>query len=205
MISLAALAIFSGLSLNLLLQFALGTASVAGDSVIRRKRELPLFQFGVLFVSVLLLWVVFSCLLPSGWRGFLVYFLCFPLSALACLALELFGERVLFRFIPGIHPKSDTINKTFSAFTAYDGLVLVSLIITLTLSGSFADAFVLSLFFSLGNLMAMLILNEIYRKSTMEMIPRFLRGTPLILVSMGLLSIIFASAAGILFKVLETF
>jgi len=205
MISLAALAIFSGLSLNLLLQFALGTAGAAGDRPYRGRRELPLFQFGIMFISVLLLWIIFSDILPPSWRGFLEYFLYFPLSALVCAGLELLGERVLLRIIPRMQPKFEGIKKVFSACTAYDGLVLVSLIITLAISGSFAGAFVLSLFFALGNLTAMLVLNEIHRKSTMELVPRFLRGSPLILISMGLLSLISASAAGIFYKILEVF
>jgi len=205
MISLAALAIFSGLSLNLLLQFALGTACVVGDRTDKEKRELPLFQFGVMFFSVLLLWIIFSGILPFRWRGFLEYFLCFPLSALVCAGLELLGERILLRLVPRIQPKFEGVHKVFSAYTAYDGLVLVSLIITLGISGSFAGALVLSLFFALGNLTAMFVLNEIHRKSTMELVPRFLRGTPLILISMGLLSLISASAAGIFYKILEVF
>jgi len=203
MISLAALAIFSGLSLNLLLSFALGAAGIAGDRLPKGQsaRALPVCQLGFLFIAVLFLWVVFTYVFPPHWRGFSEYFLFFPLSALICLGLELFREQVLQRFIP----KLGAAKKVFSALTAYDGLVPASLIITITVAGSFLSAFIITLFFALGNLLAMLILNEIRRKSTLEWAPRFLRGSPLILISMGLLSLIFASAAGLFFKLLEVF
>jgi electron transport complex protein RnfA len=95
--------------------------------------------------------------------------------------------------------------KVFSAFTAYDGIVPVSLVITLILAANFREAFVLVLFFVLGNVTAMLILFEIRRRSEMELVPRYLRGSPLIFISMGLLSLISASAAGLCLKILEVF
>ena len=199
MISLAALAVFSGLSLNLLLSFALGAAGVAADTHPKSetRRQLPLFQLGVLFIAVLFLWIIFSHIMPPLWMGFSEYFLFFPFSALICMGFELFREKVLSQKFP------KTGVKAFSAFTAYDGLVPASFLITFALAESFADVTVLALFFALGNLAAMLILNEIRRRSTFEWVPRYLRGTPLVLISMGLLSLVSASAAGICFKMLE--
>jgi len=192
---LAALAVFSGLSLNLLLSFALGISGKAafGDT---SSRPLPLLQLGLLFVSVLFLWMFFSALLPPFWRGFSVYFLFFPVSALACMGLESLAARALPKTTGGRE-------KVFSAFTAYDGLVPASLVLTFTLAGTFAGAVILSLFFALGNLAATLVLNEIRRKSTLERLPRCLRGSPLVLISMGLLSLVSVSVAGICFRILE--
>ena len=193
MISLAALAVLSGLSLNLLLQFALGTQGAAGDS--RERGVVPFFQLGIMFLSILLLWVFFTHILPPLWTGFPEYFLFFPLSALLCMGLERLGGRVIPKFGPRI----------FNAKTAYDGLVPVSLLITYALANGFGRAFALAFFFALGNLAAMLIVSEIRRKSTMERVPVFLRGSPLVLISMGLLSLITGAAAGICFRVLELF
>jgi electron transport complex protein RnfA len=192
---LAALAVFSGLSLNLFLQFALGASGIASDTS-PEPRPLPLFQLGVLFAAVLFLWVVFTYLTPSGSLGFLEYFLFFPVSALVCMRLELLAHRVF--------PKTG-IKKCFSAYTAYDGLVPAALIITFTLAANFPGAFILALFFALCNIFSMLILNEIHRRSKLEWVPRFLRGSPIILISMGLLSLIFASAAVVCFKILDVF
>lgn len=210
MIPLAGLAVFSGLSLNLLLQFALGTTGVASDSSHKKDpgRRLPLEQFGILFVSVLFLWILFNYMVPAYWRGFSEYFLYFPLSALVCMGFELLCERILPRLLPqnsaDKNPKPGE-KKIFSAISAYDGLVPASLMITSFVADSFTGAFVLALFFAAGNLAAMLILNEIRRRSALEWVPRYLRGSPLILVSMGLLSLISASAAGICLKILEIF
>ena len=221
MIPLAALAVFSGLSLNLLLSFAIGAAGIAGDVFPKAetKRQLPLFQLVLLFIAVLFLWMFFSFMLPPHWMGFSVYFLFFPLSALVCMGLESFTERLFSRrgntdaprgrndasVSTGAQYRRYRIKKVFSALTAYDGLVPASLIITFTLAGSFAGAFVLSFFFALGNLAAILILNEIRRRSNLEWVPRHLRGSPLILISMGLLALVSAFAAGICFKILKVF
>jgi len=202
-VNIAGLAVFSGISLNLLLQFALGTAGAVADASYKTnaKSELPFIQFCIFLLSTLVLWVVIKYLLPDFWRGFSEYFLFFPLSALVCMGLELFVERGL----PRVFPKFTGLKKTFSAITAYDGLIPASLIITFIAAETFTDAFIIALFFALGNLAAMLTLNEIGRRSTLEWVPKYLRGTPLILISMGLLSLISTFAAGIFFKILEVF
>ena len=203
MINIVGLAVFSGLSLNLLLQFALGTAGAAGDAghKTNAKKELPLIQFCVFFISTLVLWVFFKYLLPGFWTGFSEYFLFFPLSALVCMGFEIFVERGL----PRIFPKFTGFKKIFSAITAYDGLIPASLIITFIAAENFTDALVIAFSFALGNLAAMITLNEIGRRSTLEYVPKYLRGAPLILISMGLLSLVSAFAAGIFFKILEVF
>ena len=201
MISLAALAVFSGLSINLLLQFALGIGGVAGGFSPGTQRELPLGQLCILFLSVIFLWAVFTYVLPPYWRGFSEYFLYFPFSALVCMGLEFAVEWIF----PHVFARMGKLKKVFSAFTAYEGLTPMALLLTLILAVNFAGAVVLALFFSLGNLSAILILNEIRRRATLELAPRYLRGSPLILVSMGLLSLIFGAAAGIFFRILEVF
>ena len=203
MISLAALAVFSGLSLNLLLQFALGATSIAGDPHHKtdNRRELPSAQFLILFLSILSLWLFFNFIMPGFLKGFFEFFLYFPLSALACMGFELLAERLR----SWTKPKTKGIKKTFSSLTAYEGLVPAALMIGAAAADSFTSIIVLALFFTIGNIAGLLILNEIRRKSTLEMIPKNLRGSPLIIISMGLLALIFASAAGIFFKILEAF
>jgi electron transport complex protein RnfA len=191
--NLAFLAVFAGLSFNMILHFALGIAGVAADRP-GTERILPsIAQMGILFLSVFLLWVVFY-ILPSFPGGFPEYFLFFPLSALMCLGLE----KGIFR----LFPKSAGGERLFSAFTAYDGLASLALLLTYNLALGLAEALVLSFFFALGNLTAVLILGEIRRRSVLEWTPRSLRGSPLILISTGLLSLIFSAAAGICFTLL---
>jgi hypothetical protein len=140
--NLALLAVFAGLSFNMILHFALGAAGVAVDRPGTEKILPSIMQMGILFVSVLLLWMVFY-ILPSFPGGFLEYFLFFPLSALVCLGLE----QGVFR----LFPKMAGGERLFSAFTAYDGLASLALFFTYTLALGFAEALVLSFFFALGN------------------------------------------------------
>jgi Na+-translocating ferredoxin:NAD+ oxidoreductase RnfA subunit len=103
----------------------------------------------------------------------------------------------------GLFPKSAGEDRLFSSYTAYDGLASLALFLTYNLALGFAEALVLSFFFALGNLAAVLILGEIRRRSALEWTPRRLRGSPLILISAGLLSLIFSVAAGICFAILN--
>ena len=203
MISLVGLAVFSGLSLNLLLQFALGVGDIVRNA--RKKNSgvntIPFYQFFILFISVLFLWVFFNYITPVSWRGFSEYFLFFPLSVLVCLSLEFLAEKLFFKN----GTKLGFSNKIFSSITAYDGLIPASLIITFAAAESFSGALILVFFFTIGNLMGLLILMEIRRRSTLEWVPKHLKGSPIIIISMGLLSLIFVSAAGIFFKILEAF
>jgi len=200
MINLAALAIFSGLSVNLLLTLALGTANIANPSESGGGMKLPLIQSGIFLGAILILWVFFSSLSPSL-RGFSEFFLYFPLSALICMGLELLCDRLLPRIIPSYRG----LCRVYPAHTAYNGLIPIALLFCLLMGHSFGGALVLSLGFALGNLGALLCLKEIRRRSELEWVPRFLRGSPLILISMGLLSLVTTSVAGIFFNILLGF
>jgi electron transport complex protein RnfA len=203
MVYLAGLAVFSGFSLNILLQFGIGAAGIASGikGKAETKRDIPFVQFGILFISILFLWFFLHRLLSVFWKGFYEVFLIFPFSALVCMGLELLVEQVISRVFSGLK----SINKTYSAITAYEGLVPASIIIAFTAAKNAIDVLVMAVFFSAGTMLSMLILNEIRRRSLLEWVPKHLRGSPLIFISMGLLSMISASIAGICFKVLEIF
>jgi electron transport complex protein RnfA len=190
---MVSLVICSSLSFNLILQFALGIRGIAEGE--ERSAPLPLMQGGILFVSVLILWALFSYILSPLAFGFLEYVLAFPLSALVCMGLESLGDRLLPQ--PG--------SKPFASNSAYNGLVLTSLLLTLHIATGFLDALILSLSFSLGSLLVMLLLKEIRKRSALERVPLFLRGRPMMLISMGLLSLIFTSLMAILFNILGVF
>jgi electron transport complex protein RnfA len=195
MTTLASLAVFSGLSLNLFLQFGLGIRSIG--------TERPLFsafspiQWFILFISVYILWFFFTYIITPLGLGILEPFLLFPLSSLICMGLE----TVFSCMFPHLNPEP----RLLSPLSGYNGLALGSLMLTLRLALSPAEALVLSLGFSLGSLFAVLILNEIRRRSFLETLPSFLRGTPLIIISTGLLSLIFSSAAAIFLSALGVF
>jgi electron transport complex protein RnfA len=190
--SLAALAVFSGLSLNLLLQLGLGIRDFGAQP--DRPVRFSLFQWAMLFLLVLLFWLFFTYILSPLALGFFVFFLLFPLTAAAGKGFDLLKAC----FFPALNAEP----RLFSAMTASDGLIIAALLLTLRLASSFAEAVVLSLGFSLGGLFAILILKSIHRRSFLEKLPPFLRGLPLLLLSMGLMSLIFSSAAAILLQAL---
>ena len=187
---LSGLAIFAGLSVNLVLQFGLGSGAAG------KTKALPLFQIFCLFLSVVLLWLIYTYILAFVSQEFMVYFLFFPLSVFMSFGLEKL-EKFIF-------PESKQI-RLFSYKTGYEGLIPASLVLTVNLALNFSDALILSFFFATGCLLAVIFMKEIRRRSNLEKAPEYFRGLPLAFVSMGLLSMIFGTAAWIFFRVLDGF
>jgi electron transport complex protein RnfA len=182
-VQLAALAVFSSLAVNLLLQCGLGMR----EAVREEDTPLAFLQAGLVFVSVFFLWAVFSYI---PFLGFFAYLLLFPLSVLVYAGLERFLLQILLK----------RENAGIRAAGSSDGICAAALFLTLHLASGFREALVLSLGFAFGVLFSRLILAEIRRRSRLEAVPRFLRGSPLTLISMGLLSLIFSSAALIFYR-----
>ena len=209
---LAALAVFSGLSMNLMLQFGLGlralvlvenigqeeTSSIAAAT----DKKKFLAGLGILGALILLLWLVFSLVRSLLPLGFFEFILLFPASYLVFSAFEYVAHRVALA-------KAAKQEKTFVQEGAFvdsilaDGMLCgAALFVTLNVAGSIVDAVVLSLGFTIGIALAVLIVGEIRRRSEMENVPQFLRGGPLALIAMGLLSLVFSSAAVVFFEAL---
>jgi electron transport complex protein RnfA len=178
------LIVLSSLSFNMILQFGLGLQDIRTG--MQQNHVISLFQTLVLFVSILILWPVFSYLLIH--LGGIEYLLLFPLSALACIGFEWLGTRFFADFAL-FAPKVNG----FSAVSAYNGLVLTALFLTTRLATSIAEAFILSLGFSAGTLGVSYLLSAIRKRSSLESVPLFLRNTPLMLIALGLLSLVFSS------------
>ncbi|MDR2418688.1 MAG: hypothetical protein LBD79_06510 [Treponema sp.] len=185
------LIVLSSLSFNMILQFGLGLRDIRTG--MQQNHVISLFQTLVLFVSVLILWPVFSYLLIP--LGGIEYILLFPLSALACIGFESLRMQFLGDFAP-FAPKANG----FSAVSAYNGLVLTALLLTLRLAVSIVEASILSLGFSAGTLVVSYLLSAIHERSSLEAVPVFLRNTPLMLIAMGLLSLVFSSLTIILLE-----
>ena len=192
-----ALLFFTAFSLNLLVNFALGI-----KELILRERSPALhlyYPWFILFVSTLLLWVFFArTLLFTG--GILNFLLIFPLSSLASFGLE----KLFFYLISRNKDRFKDIGENpcvFSIGSSYNGLAAAALFLTLHFALSFSDAFLLSLAFSAGGLLAFLIIKEIQKRSFLETIPYGLRGTPILLLSMGLLSLVFSAASALFLKI----
>jgi electron transport complex protein RnfA len=182
--------------MNFLLNFGLGTRELL-------PKKMPhtftfFYPWLVLFVSTLLLWVLFARIL-FFFGGIFDLILILPLSALTSAAVE----KLFLRFVSqykelGINPEVSFTDGLFTAGSSYHELTAVSVLLSLHFALSFADALLLSLTFSAGSLLAFLIIREIQKRSATETMPHGLRGTPIVLISMGLLSLV-CSAVSILF------
>jgi hypothetical protein len=225
MSALAALAVFSGLSLNLLVQFGLGIRELVdlADSESRapaHKREwggITSPGWIVVFATALLLWFFFTYALIAPAFGFLESFLLLPATLVVSTALNLVfayffpGGKITRKAVVGLKRPSLVLHRLIKSAglsgrllkgSSCNGLALVSLFMTLRLALTPAEALALTLGFSLGVLLAALILREINRRSSLEAVPATFRGVPLTLISMGLLSLIFSSVSAILLRVL---
>ena len=112
------------------------------------------------------------------------------------LVKNITGSGKFFRnFNPGENPG------VFSPGSSYNGLAAAALFLTLRFAVSFTDALLLSFAFSAGGLLAFLIVKEIQKRSFLETIPYQLRGAPILLVSMGLLSVVFSAASVLFLKI----
>lgn len=188
-----ALVFFAALSLNLFLNFALGI-----KELILRERPpgiMLYYPWIILFISTLILWVFFARILFFT-GGILDFILIFPLSVLVSMGLEI----LFFRFFSNLTGHEEKTN-LFSAGSPYNGLSAAALFLTLHFSASFTDAFLLSLAFSAGSLLAFLIIKEIQKRSFLEAIPYGLRGIPMLLISMGLLALVFSAASVFFLKI----
>jgi Na+-translocating ferredoxin:NAD+ oxidoreductase RnfA subunit len=87
-----------------------------------------------------------------------------------------------------------------SSYVTDGGTAFVASFITLVIASSFSDALVIAFSLSLGNFLPAIMLRSIYERSTIEKRPAILKGLPLFLISMGLLSLVFSSAASVLLK-----
>jgi electron transport complex protein RnfA len=214
------LAVFSGLSMNLILRFGIGLRRIAFEEDPRGSGKDAKWVFlawlGIYFISIMLLWLFFSVLQSVLFLGFLEYILIFPASSLFFTLIAYIGGRLVLRtdWRGEIVSRNNFISDNFpvgghitgadqSSFNcAFSGMVGAALFIILGLAGNFTQAAALSFGFSAGAALAVLIVGEIRRRSVMEAVPDCLRGGPLILVAMGLLSLVFISAAAVFYSVL---
>ncbi|MDR0494791.1 MAG: hypothetical protein LBG95_04095, partial [Treponema sp.] len=92
---LVMLSVFSGLSMNLILQFGLGVREITSGFNVGRERLLT----GVLnlFLTVMLLWLLFTFVRPFFSLGHLEYVALFPVSSLVFASLEYLADRFIIK------------------------------------------------------------------------------------------------------------
>jgi electron transport complex protein RnfA len=201
MIRLAILGICASLAMNLLTQFGLGLslAGVRDGENPEENFKLSPQAFLGFFASLFLLWLFFTYILNLLNPGLYWYLLLYPLSTALTKGLDgLFGRigsgRSWSSFGAGIPVSFFSFPRGWAEFLPF------GLLISLHLALRPPEALVLALGFSLGLCLCLGIIREIRRRSQFEAVPPLLRGGPLTLISLGLLSLIFSSASILFFN-----
>jgi len=189
---LVLLLICSGFSMNLVLQCGLGIKNAAES-----KAPLgisSLIKTGIIFFSIVFLWVFFSRIVSSIIPGIFIYVLLFPVSSIFYDAIEYLVFRYLY--------KKESKDECFVSFPG--GITAVSVFICINMAINFFEAVVLSFGFTAGIILVYVIVREVRRRAALEVVPRFLRGKPLVLITMGMLSLVFSIVSILLFRMAGT-
>ena len=189
-IPLVLLIIFSAFSMNLTLQCALGIREIAESKSFDFFSTL--IKLSVIFAAVVLLWLFFSKIITLLISGFFIFVLLFPVSYMAYEGLEfLVFNKIL---------KRETAKEGTISFPG--GITAAAVFICMNIANNFIQTAMLSFGFVLGTFLVFMIIGVIRRRAALEAVPRFLRGKPLVLISMGMLSLVFSTASLLLFRVI---
>jgi electron transport complex protein RnfA len=189
-VSLILLITFSCFMMNPVLQCALGINAVTAAK--GRDRMSIIIKLSVIFMAVILLWVIFYLVISVIISGIFIYVLVFPVGYMVYEGLDF----IVFRYVL----KRETRDEGAVGFPG--GITSVALFICIFLADSFIKAFVLTFGFTGGALMVYFILGEIYERASLEAVPVFLRGKPLFLISMGMLSLVFSTVSVLIFRII---
>ncbi|MCL2802072.1 MAG: hypothetical protein FWD28_09975 [Treponema sp.] len=190
------LMIYSGFTINLVLQCALGIRGVAES---KKPVDLSmLIKLLITFLSIILIWFFFAKILYSLIPGIFIYILLFPVSAVVYSGIEF----IVFNYLLKNKEQDDSKNDSISSF--YAGIIAAAVFICVNIASSAAEIIIMSFGFTGGILLVNFIIIEIRRRAALEAVPLFLRGKPLILIAMGLLSLVFTTASILLFRMIGT-
>jgi len=182
------LLICSGFSMNIVLQCGLGIKGAAESE--NPSGLSTLLRTGMIFISVIILWLFFSRIVYSIIPSIFIYVLLFPVSSVVYDALEYF----IFQYLYKKDPNSEYI------VSFPGGITAVCVFICINLADNFLEAAVLSFGFTAGIFLVYLIIREVRKRADLEAVPRFLRGKPLVLITMGMLSLVFSLVSILLFR-----
>jgi len=190
--------IYSAFTINLLLQCGLGIKGAVESDLNNGEWSAPLdkktlIKSIIIFFTVIIMWFVFSKVLFSLISGIYLYILLFPVSFIVYDAMEY----LVFRYVI----KEENKNERLINF--YGGITAVAVFLCMNISDNILQTLVLSLGFTSGIFFIKLIIREIRRRAALEAVPVFLRGKPLVLITMGMLSLVFTSASLLLFRMIE--
>jgi len=185
------LLIYSAFTINLALQCALGISGIVESKAPFYLSSLV--KLCLIFLTVILLWVLFSTLFSSLFPGLLLYILLFPVSAILYDGFEY----LVFRYIFNKDAKNESIIKFPGGITA------VSAFVCINVAANILETVLLSFGFVFGVFLINLIIREIRKRAALEAVPAFMQGKPLVLITMGILSMVFSTASILLFRMIN--
>ena len=186
------LIIFSAFTMNLTLQCALGIRGVAESKTYNRFSTMV--KLAIIFITIIFMWILFSKIVSALIAGFFIYVLLFPVSYIVYEGLEYLVFCKIF--------KKDPKEECFVSFPG--GITAAAVFICLNMAINFFEAVLLSFGFTAGIFFVCLIIREIRRRAVLESVPRFLKGKPLVIITLGLLSMIFSAASLMILRMIST-
>jgi len=186
--------IYSAFTINLLLQCGLGIKGAVESNIDDGDRSDPLdiktlIKSCIIFLTVIVLWLLFSKVLFLLLPGIYLYVLLFPVSFIIYDGMEY----LVFRYVI----KMENTNERLINF--YGGITAVAVFLCMNMADNILETAVLSLGFTAGIFFVRLLIREIRRRAALEAVPVFLRGKPLVLITMGMLSLVFTTVSLLLF------
>ena len=185
------LIIFSAFTMNLTLQCALGIRGAAASKVY--NNFYTMVKLGIILVTIILQWVLFSKLVSPLISGFFIYVLLFPVSYIVYEGLEYLVFWKIF--------KKDPKEECFISFPG--GITAAAVFICLNMAINFFEVILLSFGFTAGIFFVGLIIREVRRRAALEAVPKFLQGKPLVIITMGLLSLVFSAASLMILRMIS--
>jgi len=185
------LLIYSGFMINLVLQCALGIKGIVVSKT--QFNILALAKLCLIFLSIIFLWFLFSKILFSLIQGIYIYVLLFPVS----MILYDGAEYLAFRYLIKKDPSSEII------ISFPGGITAAAAFICINIANNFFEVIVMSFGFVSSIFLVNLIIREIRARAALETVPAFLRGKPLVLITMGLLSLILSTASILVFRMID--
>ena len=182
--------IYSGFTINLVLQCALGIKGIVESKT--RFNISTLARLALIFLSVIFLWFLFSRLLYPLFAGVFIYVLLFPVSVIFYDG----AEYLVFRYVLKTDAKSDSI----ISFPC--GVTAAGVFICVNIADNFLEVLIMSFGFVFGIFLVNLVIREIRMRASLEAVPVFIRGRPLVLITMGLLSLVFSTVSVLLFRMI---
>ena len=183
--------IYSAFSVNLLLQCGLGIKGTVDSNVVLDKSAI--IKIGIIFITIIMLWLIFSKIIYSILSGVYIYVLLFPVSYIVYHS----NEYLVFRYLL----KKEIDGEKSVNFPG--GITAVAVFLNMYLANNFLEALILSFGFASGIFIVKLIIREIRKRAELEAVPVFLRGKPLVLITMGMLSLVFTTVSLLIFRMID--